>query len=76
MIPNWASHTRTECSGSLSLTDAGWPDPVHQHKDGSWFWFEETWSDEYGPFTSRDDAEESCKRYVREVLGVTNGKES
>lgn len=41
--------------------------PVHQHKDKSWWFYDELWCDEYGPY----DTEQSCitglKKYVKEM---------
>lgn len=38
--------------------------PVHEH-DGSWFFYDETWSDRYGPYSSEKEAEEACSRYAK-----------
>jgi len=43
---------------------------VHQHVDGTYWWYDETWADEYGPFVTQLAAEDSCKAYATEVLGV------
>ena len=37
---------------------------VHIHRDGSWWFWIETWSDEEGPYKSREEAEEKCKEYA------------
>lgn len=32
------------------------PDPVHRHIDGSWWFYDETWADEIGPYDHEDEA--------------------
>lgn len=44
--------------------------PVHMHLDGSWWYYDETWTTEFGPFPSSVLAEENCKLYAKEVLGL------
>lgn len=41
--------------------------PVHQHSDGSWWFYDETWSQELGPFSSEQLCKDSCKKYVEEL---------
>ena len=43
--------------------------PVHQHKDGTWWWYDETWADENGPYETKDAALLAMKKYVEEMLG-------
>jgi hypothetical protein len=38
-------------------------DPITQHEDGSWWHYDETWCDEYGPFPTRIEAENALNRY-------------
>ena len=44
------------------------PDPVRE-EDGKWFFYDETWSNRYGPFDTEKEARKELGRYVREVLG-------
>lgn len=44
-------------------------DPVFE-LNGKYGWFDETWADSYGPFDTREAADESVTRYAREVLGA------
>lgn len=43
-------------------------DPVHC-RDGVWYFWDETWSNEYGPFATAGAAQEAVNRYARLVLG-------
>ncbi len=42
--------------------------PVHPHEDGTWWWYDEVWIEEFGPFASKEDADNSCITYANEVL--------
>lgn len=37
--------------------------PVHQHGDGTWWYYDETWAQELGPFTDEAECRASCKLY-------------
>jgi co-chaperonin GroES (HSP10) len=41
-------------------------DPVHEDKDGWWFW-DETWADREGPFVGEKEAREALADYAREL---------
>lgn len=53
-------------------------DPIHQHTqekectpiDGQWYFWNEVWGDEEGPFYSRDEAYQALIKYAKEELGV------
>lgn len=47
------------------------PNPLHQHKDGTWWFYEETWSMESGPYLTKIDAEIWLGEYFN---FVENGK--
>jgi len=49
--------------------DNGNIDPVHQHNDGQWWFWDETWADEYGPFNDYEAAEISLEQYAEVFLG-------
>jgi hypothetical protein len=36
---------------------------VHPHRDGKWWFHDETWMNEYGPFNSEAEAGEACAEY-------------
>lgn len=38
-------------------------DPVHKHEDGKWYFWDETWSDEIGPFADEDEARRQLELY-------------
>jgi hypothetical protein len=69
-LPNWGSAIPVNCEPKEWLRDKnGNLSPVHQHKDGSWWWCDEGWVDEFGPFDTKEEAEQSCLKYCKEVLG-------
>lgn len=37
---------------------------LHQHKDGSWWFFDETMAYEHGPFSSREAADAHLGKYI------------
>lgn len=39
------------------------PDPVFQHEDGSWWFADEVWADEYGPYETEEQAREQLLAY-------------
>jgi len=44
-------------------------DPIHQNKDGKWYFWDETWAFEKGPFDSEQEARIALCKYGKEVLG-------
>ena len=40
---------------------------IHE-ENGKWFFWDETWSYQHGPFASREEAEKLLKKYMIEVL--------
>ena len=34
------------------------------HHDGKWYFYDETWSDTFGPYDSQEAAEERLKKYI------------
>ena len=40
-----------------------WPDPVFE-RDKNWFFYDETWSDCFGPFASEEDARIALASYL------------
>lgn len=40
------------------------PNPIHQNKDGLWYFWDETGSEEIGPFPTRERAESFLKEYL------------
>jgi hypothetical protein len=41
----------------------GGPDPLHEHADGTFWFYEETWSLENGPFPTYDEAYNALAEY-------------
>lgn len=46
-----------------------WTDPVFQ-TDAGWFFYDECWSDAYGPFENEEKARTELHRYCEEFLGI------
>jgi hypothetical protein len=41
-------------------------DPINQHEDdGKWYFINETWSDEYGLYETREEADKMLTEYCR-----------
>ncbi len=38
--------------------------PVHQHANGLWWFEDETWTDEFGGYVTKEECEEACARYA------------
>ena len=38
--------------------------PVHQHKDGTWWFWDETWGTEYGPYEYYEQACHAMGQYA------------
>lgn len=47
-----------------------WPDPVFQKDDGLWYHADETWSDAYGPFETKAEAQRELDNYVKHLEGT------
>lgn len=63
-----AEYALNKCLGT-HRDEYGMLVPVHPHRDGTWFFFDETWADEHGPYQTQEEAGAACKRYAKEVLG-------
>lgn len=44
-------------------------DEVFQDEDGMWYFYDETWADHFGPFSSEFTAHLNLIRYCEIVLG-------
>lgn len=40
---------------------------VHVHDDGTWFFWDETWMEEYGTYPSQEIAESKCTDYGNQL---------
>ncbi len=56
------------CTYSESNDNDG--NPLHQHKDGSWWFYNETWAFENGPYESFEDGSVALEAYCTTVLAV------
>ena len=52
---------------ALVVLPGGRIDPSHQHTDGTWWFWEETWADEQGPFKTYIECAEACREYARRL---------
>ena len=43
--------------------------PVHRHEDGTWWFYEETWADENGPYDTLELCNWALKEYVKVMQG-------
>ena len=44
-------------------------DPIHQNSDEKWYFYDETWSNELGPYDTKEQAEEKLEDYCRWLNG-------
>jgi len=42
-------------------------DIVHTKEDGKWYFWDETWSVEIGPFNTKEDANEALNTYEKRL---------
>lgn len=40
---------------------------VHVHSDGSWYFWDETWMDEIGPYATKEECDKSVKAYFEQL---------
>jgi len=52
----------------VKITSETLHDPVFL-ENSYWYFWDETWSDKHGPFSSETEAREVLESYCREVLG-------
>lgn len=45
-------------------------DPVHQNTDGKWYFWDETWSFEAGPYETEAEAIRALDKYCEEQLDL------
>lgn len=65
MSPVWQYTTFLESADAIGLALSGLP----FLPDMQWWFWDETWTDAYGPYPSKAEAEAACAKYAREVLG-------
>ncbi len=47
-------------------------DPVHQNEDGKWYFWDECWAFEEGPFDTEQDARKALEQYGEYLNEQTN----
>ncbi len=65
MNPNWLNDIPLQ--KDVMILPNGNVDPVF-HCEFGWAWFDETWTEAYGYFDTRDEAEVSVAEYAKEFL--------
>lgn len=40
---------------------------VHYHRDDTWWFWDETWSTEHGPYISKVEADKACTAYGEQL---------
>lgn len=51
---------------NLEIFDPRPQDPV-RWEEGKWWYYDETWSDRNGPFSSQDEARKACIEYAKSL---------
>jgi len=59
-----AKHNAKAADGVATFVPA---EPVHLDEDGSWYFWNETWSDKHGPYDSKETAITEMHKYSREM---------
>lgn len=49
-----------------TIDNEGSTSPVHE-ENGQWYFWDETWADRYGPYPTREIAEQKCTEYCRQL---------
>ena len=44
-------------------------DPVFKGKDGFWYFWDETWTDDYGPYDTKEIARDRAEDYCNYIGG-------
>jgi len=44
-------------------------DPVHEHGDGKWFFYDKSWMMECGPYPTKQEAQTWCSRFSAGEIG-------
>ncbi len=55
---------------NAEFTESTNPEIIHQHEDGSWWFWDESWSNENGPFSTEDICQTALDEYCEKVLGI------
>lgn len=42
-------------------------EPVHMHDDGTWWFFDEVWACEFGPYDNKENAHTGMMRYAKQL---------
>lgn len=48
-------------------------DPIHEH-NGQWYFWDETWVDRYGPYSTEKEARKMFQAYCENCLNYEGGK--
>lgn len=47
-------------------------DPVYQGPDGNWWFWDETWTDQRGPYDTEKDARKALREYATDLENYLN----
>ena len=53
----------------IRITSHSFNDPIHKNADGTWWFWDEVWAFEIGPYSSEHEARKSLDEYVEKYLG-------
>ena len=63
-MPDWRYTNEGECDYVPNTMDYDLSlPPVHQHKDGTWWFLDECMSGERGPFATQEECQTDCNAY-------------
>jgi hypothetical protein len=43
--------------------------PIFQGENGLWFFWDETWANNYGPYNTEEEAKQELDKYCKYILG-------
>jgi len=56
----------------ISPVDPVWYDSAGMH--GGWYFYDETWADQYGPFETEEKAREELDKYMKFILSKNDNR--
>lgn len=63
-LPVWTKRDWANCDEATKPLSHWDKNPVHQGRDGHWYFWDPEWEDEKGPFETESDAMKACLRYA------------
>lgn len=56
----------------LELNEPFWNNDPVEHREDGWYFYEETWTDDHGPFETEEICRQQLKEYIENELGENN----